>query len=86
MDPLARLMPVPPTSATAGGCLQNVPTPTVCGNYNRKGSSKTSGDGLATWARSEQVGGTLNPEWVEWLMGWPIGQTELDASVMDKSR
>lgn len=25
-----------------------LPTPTVCGNYNRKGASKTSGDGLAT--------------------------------------
>jgi hypothetical protein len=24
------------------------PTPTVCGNYNKKGLSKTSGDGLAT--------------------------------------
>lgn len=24
------------------------PTPNVCGNYNRKGASKTSGDGLAT--------------------------------------
>ncbi len=24
------------------------PTPSVCGNYNRKGASKTSGDGLAT--------------------------------------
>lgn len=24
------------------------PTPTVCGNYNRKGASKKSGDGLAT--------------------------------------
>lgn len=24
------------------------PTPTVCGNYNRKGASPTSGDGLAT--------------------------------------
>ncbi len=27
------------------------PTPTVCGNYNRKGLSKTSGDGLATAVR-----------------------------------
>jgi hypothetical protein len=26
-------------------------TPTVCGNYNRKGASKTSGDGLATQVR-----------------------------------
>jgi hypothetical protein len=22
-------------------------------------------------------GGQLNPPWVEWLMGWPIGWTEL---------
>lgn len=49
-------------------------TPTVCGNYNRKGASKTSGDGLAT-----QVGGPLNPMWVEWLMGFPLGWTDLDA-------
>ena len=79
------------------------PTPTVCGNYNRKRLSKTSGDGLATavkkWptqtahnaketsAPSEsnrntptlaaQAGGSLNPTWVEWLMGWPIGHTDL---------
>ena len=24
------------------------------------------------------VGGQLNPDWVEWLMGWPIGWTSLD--------
>lgn len=24
-----------------------------------------------------EVGGKLNPEWVEWLMGYPIGWTEL---------
>jgi hypothetical protein len=90
------------------------PTPTVCGNYNRKGASKSSGDGLATavkmWptpcasasaskgsspaaltrksGRSRATdridhavmasdGGQLNPEWVEWLMGWPIGHTGL---------
>ena len=26
---------------------------------------------------SEQVGGSLNPTWVEWLMGWPLGWTDL---------
>lgn len=31
-----------------------------------KGASRSSGDGLAT-----QVGGPLNPTWVEWLMGYP---------------
>src|SRR5690606_6360852 len=99
---------VPLTDATASGLW---PTPTVNGNYNRKGASKTSGDGLATavklWptpsatdfkgsvslarankraehprgkrlpeavAVSDQVevGGALNPTWVEWLMGFPI--------------
>ena len=124
------------------------PTPTVHGNYNRKGASKTSGDGLATAVRNwptpksseprmsaktggrdvtksthlttqvalaeglidlktgrlwstpqardyrtgqrkrfenkrqknlnDQIGGQLNPDWVELLMGWPIGWTALD--------
>ena len=136
--------------------VKNWPTPSVCGNYNRKGCSKTSGDGLATqvknwptpsanedaagtpdgkmqWmltqaaksgcgtrteyekkklfptpgttgfsngtgncekantlhkdgilSEAERVsfragnGGQLNPDWVEWLMGWPIGWSSLD--------
>jgi hypothetical protein len=91
------------------------PTPTVKGNYNRKGLSAQSGDGLATavqkWAtpcardfrhpgRSrmertgskageclpQQVSGPLNPTWVEWLMGWPIGWTALQPLEMDKFR
>lgn len=86
------------------------PTPTVCGNYNRKGASATSNDGLATavkkWPTSTaqdaknngapsqlerntkplnaEVGGPLNPPWVEWLMGWPLGWTDCAASAMDK--
>jgi len=56
------------------------PTPTVCGNHNRKGASPTSGDGLATAVSKEGCsGGPLNPTWVEWLMGWPIGWTALEA-------
>jgi hypothetical protein len=27
-------------------------------------------------AISAPVGGKLNPLWVEWLMGWPLGHTE----------
>ena len=78
------------------------PTPTVNGNYNRKGASKTSGDGLATavnrWPTprafmhkdgytdrgksnlGEVIGGPLNPTWVEWLMGYPLGWTDLEHS------
>jgi hypothetical protein len=53
------------------------PTPTVCGNYNRKGASATSGDGLYTAVQKSGAIGQLNPDWVEWLMGWPIGLTDL---------
>ena len=146
-DSLPRLTLAPLTSEIGGGALRDVPTPTVCGNYNRKGASKSSGDGLATWVAkwptptaslaskggrvtprkarnggtlieavsaqmfatptsrdwrsgkaseatmmknsrplSEQIGGLLNPEWVEWLMGWPIGHTASAHWVTDKSR
>ena len=30
------------------------------------------------------VGGTLNPTWVEWLMGWPLGWTDLKPSETDR--
>ena len=72
-------MLAPPISATGFGSL--LPTLTVCGNYNRKGASPTSGDGLATVA-----GGALNPNWVEWLMGYPIGWTDLKDSATPSSR
>lgn len=98
------------------------PTPTVKGNYNRKGSSPRSGDGLATavsrlptptvaMRKGSSIGaltrkdgrsrandrldyriegsglaGRLNPAWVEWLMGWPIGWTGLPPLAMDKFR
>ena len=31
-----------------------------------------------------QAGGQLNPTWVEWLMGWPLGWTDLKPLGMDK--
>jgi hypothetical protein len=34
----------------------------------------------------EEIGGQLNPTWVEWLMGWPLGWTNCDASGTDKFR
>jgi hypothetical protein len=32
------------------------------------------------------TGGQLNPTWVEWLMGWPLGWTDLKPLEMDKSQ
>lgn len=31
-------------------------------------------------------GGQLNPDWVEWLMGWPIGWTDLKPLATDRFR
>ena len=33
-----------------------------------------------------KAGGSLNPTWVEWLMGWPLGWTDLKPLEMDKFR
>jgi hypothetical protein len=105
-----------------GSHVQIFPTPTIRGNYNRKGTSPHSGDGLATAVsrmepdgtemlptpacndakncnppsqgaengrHSERqntpgttqlnvvAGGALNPSWVEWLMGFPVGWTDI---------
>ena len=35
---------------------------------------------------NDQIGGQLNPTWVEWLMGWPIGWTDCAASATAKFR
>ncbi len=45
----------------------------------RRGANSPGGTPLPV-----AVGGTLNPEWVEWLMGWPIGHTDLRPLAMDK--
>lgn len=49
-------------------------TPTKSDGSGGPGSSgRDGGDNLRTVA-----GGQLNPDWVEWLMSWPIGWTSLE--------
>src|SRR5205823_3553625 len=36
-------------------------------------------------ANGETANGVLNPTWVEWLMGFPLGWTDLEASVTPSS-
>ena len=48
------------------------PTPRVS-DYNNPGEHGRGGQDLRT-----EVGGQLNPNWVEWLMGWPIGWESLE--------
>ena len=38
--------------------------------------------GLTTRVKRQGDIGYLNPEWVEWLMGWPVGSTDLQSSAL----
>ena len=51
-------------------------------------SGKASPETMAKNSRplSEQVGGSLNPTWVEWLMGFPLGWTVCEPSETPSSR
>jgi len=57
------------------------PTPTCNDAKNNGGPSQHA---RATAALNVVAGGALNPRWVEWLMGWPLGWTALDASGTDR--
>ena len=45
---------------------------------NASHAQGTSGGGQRTDLRTD-AGGQLNPTWVEWLMGFPLGWTDLSA-------
>jgi hypothetical protein len=51
------------------------------GALTRKSGADRSNDRL-DHAVMDSDGGQLNPAWVEWLMGWPIGWTELKPLAM----
>ena len=69
--------------------------PTPCatkarqGFQNRRNGKKGSQESLTTVVQggpASEVGGALNPTWVEWLMGWPLGWTDCGASATDRFR
>jgi hypothetical protein len=57
--------------------VQMWPTPTS--RDWKSGSMGTQGNSRPL---SEEIGGQLNPMWVEWLMEFPLGWTELSPSAM----
>lgn len=66
-----------------GGYVRRYPTPTAQDAKNNGGPSQSERNSLSLNAT---IGGPLNPTWVEWLMGWPIGWTDLQPLEMDKFR
>jgi len=57
------------------------PTPTA---HNAKELNAPSEAMRNTPTLSASVGGRLNPTWVEWLMGWPLGWTDCAPLETDK--
>jgi hypothetical protein len=57
------------------------PTPTA---HNAKETGAPSQMARDTVQLGDLMGGSLNPNWVEWLMGWPIGHTDLNPSETGK--
>lgn len=60
-----------------------LPTPTCQDAANNGGKSQTERN---TPPLNAVVGGALNPVWVEWLMGWPLGWTDLKHSATARFR
>lgn len=70
-----------PISAIGSGLW---PTP-VRRDYRSPGRSRLERTGSkAGECLPQVVGGQLNPDWVEWLMGWPTGWTDLKPLEMAK--
>ena len=53
---------------------------TPCARDYRTGQRKRYDNPGRANNLNDQIGGQLNPTWVEWLMGFPPGWTDLNAS------
>lgn len=67
--------------------VKRMPTPNARDWKDGKtaGNRKSPGLGVVAHQLEPQTGGQLNPTWIEWLMGWPLGWSELKPLEMDKS-
>jgi hypothetical protein len=67
---------------------QGLMVPTPCArDYRGVGRSRMERTGSKAGENLPQfLGGLLNPDWTEWLMGWPIGWTELKPLETDRFR
>ena len=69
-------------SVMAAHGLWKLPTPQA--RDYRSGQQSRWDDPERSRNLNDKIGGKLNPQWVEWLMGWPIGWTDLAALETDK--
>ena len=80
--------PSPRTNGYPGERRRNTPCletrvkiyPTPGGSRSERSPTNSRGG----WP--DEIGGSLNPTWVEWLMGFPLGWTALEALATPSSR
>jgi len=58
---------------------QMYPTPAARDYKGMSGKGRQERKGNPKDTLPNAVGGSLNPQWVEWLMGYPVGYTDLDS-------
>jgi hypothetical protein len=63
-----------------GMAVKLLPTPTARDWKSGKGKTQSERGRTAGPSLAEVSGGQLNPMWVEWLMGFPLGWTDLGDS------
>jgi DNA (cytosine-5)-methyltransferase 1 len=89
-----QMWPTPTVGCVEGGEQSERVEKTLGGGYilrklnkpNMTYGAKLSDAVLYEEKKSQNlVGGKLNPNWTEWLMGWPIGWTDLKPLETDKS-
>lgn len=68
-------------SVGLGRLVKMWPTPTA---HNAKETNAPSEHTRNTPTLTAQAGGKLNTEWVEWLMGWPKGWTDITKVLVDE--
>ena len=77
-----------PTAGTYGSCQGG--SAGRAGQKNRPSLHTMARQGLWPTIRAskirEEVVGSLNPAWVEWLIGWPLGWTACEPLETDKCR
>ena len=66
----------------SGGYLDCIPTPVARSSFYERNQSQMNRNSPGYGVL---LGGRPNPDWIEWLMGWPIGWTALKPLEMDKS-
>lgn len=69
---------------TLPGYVRMWPTPTAITDTGGAAMCKWGGSGsrkaLRAMATPAEINGSLNPNWVEWLMGYPVGWTDCEDS------